>query len=1054
MPAGPEAAPAKVAKPTELLVAAPAPVPKVASVVVTPPAPAPAAPADPTGFHPELDGAEFVPGLRLRPGDVLSYALRFVNRGSEPAERNQPVFVHFEPAGQDCSAIAFQQDHELRLSTDMWQPGELVLDGPRLVEIPFETPPGKYQIHVGVFDRAGTGKRSFDQVVGTLEVDPAAPPSSSWRPEPAPQAELASARAALRARLRDPVVLDAPGWSFALDRKSGAWLLEDKQAQVCWSSNPDSESFGRVRWKKGERSLDLAIERFDSIEREGTALVGKRALGAHGGLGSLELRAERSPGTSGLRMTFTARPPEGWELETLMPLERAFMTTDADEGCTLAPNWLGQLKPADSGLPCDRWYGGDDVSMAMSGAVKQGAALMLAWLERDASLVMHASLEHSALVAGRRAQSLSLVFGPRARTLEIMPLGKGGYAEIGAAYKQVAQLRGLRKPWTEKRAANPELVKLEGAPEFRFSGLSRFAPGTRHNQSDESLVRLDTTFAQAERCVKHWREDLGLERAQILFSGWNRGGYDNGHPDVLPANAECGGNAGLQALSHSAQEHGYVFTLHDNYADIYPDSPSWDEQRVVRGPDGALKQGGEWLGGRAWRVCGSSQLFFAQRNLPELERLFHPQAIFLDSTLTCPLQTCYDAQHPMQWWQDQERRLELFGYARGVIGLVGLEGGREWAVPEVHWFEGMLTQKTVHRRDWIIAPVFLFAFGDCIELLPMQADKLRPRDARKLLDLALCGQMPSYAFGPQAYFEEAQTEALPVVPEAGPFQSRDTREFRLALHWKVLGDLSEDYRVFVHFVRPGAKNREGIVFQADHDTPVPTSKWRAGDSRVSGALPVRLPPSESEEEQWEVRVGLARNGVRRVLAAPDGDDGMVTVGMLRRGNDALSFEPATRTADSCFARGDGGWAQGLSSTDRMIKNSYEVLTWLNRLAITRGMTGHRFLAADRSVEESRFGDCVVTANFGEREFVVGETSLPQFGFLIESPGFVAFHATRRGTREYAGGALFTLRALDGGALAKARQIRVFHAFGPEGIDVEGRSFEVRREVLVDGPASR
>ena len=47
----------------------------------------------------------------------------------------------------------------------------------------------------------------------------------------------------------------------------------------------------------------------------------------------------------------------------------------------------------------------------------------------------------------------------------------------------------------------------------------------------------------------------------------------------------------------------------------------------------------------------------------------------------------------------------------------------------------------------------------------------------------------------------------------------------------------------------------------------------------TGGLPVSIPASESEESQWEVRVGLARDGERYLLATPDSDDGMVTVGV-------------------------------------------------------------------------------------------------------------------------------------------------------------------------------
>lgn len=1005
-----------------------------------------------TEFHPVLESAEFVPGLRVRPGDVFSYALDFVNRGTRPDDRQEAVFVHIEREG-DCTKLAFQLDHDLRLLTDMWMPGERVLDGPRLAGVPLETPPGEYEIHVGLFDRDGDGSRSFDARIGTLAVDPEAPPTANWRPEPLPEAELARRRAALRTRLLDPVWLRDEDWSFALDRASGAFLLVDTRSGVVWSSDPDSTRLGRVRFRCGKRSIDLALERFGRIEARGEGLVAHAALGRGGEEGgSVDLVFERSPQTRGLRVSAQAHPPPGFELETLTLFERAFTTTDADDGALIAPNWLGQLKPAGAGLPCERWYGGDDVAMAMSGALKQGSALLVAWLDPDASLILHAALEDAPLCAGRRAQSLSLVLGPRSSVVELVPLGPGGYPEIGRAYREIAELRGLRRTWSEKKRGEPRLELLEGAPEFRFSGLSRVVPATRHNQGARTIAHVDWTFDEVARCARHWHDELGIERAQILVAGWGREGYDNGFPDVLPSNPECGGDLALASTSCAVQELGYAFTLHDNYVDLYPDAPSWDPERIVRGEAGELRQGGEWLGGRAYRICGVEQLRFARRNLPAIAALFHPQAIFLDSTLTSHLQTCSHPAHPMQWWQDEEQRLELFRYARSAIGPVGLEGGREWAVPDADWFEGMLTQKTVHVRDWIIAPIFLFAYGDCVQLLPMQADKLRPRDARKLLDLMLCGAMPSYAFGAHAYFESVPAGALPVVPEVARFESRGTDELRLLLEWKVNGAVRDDCRVFVHFTRPGVKNREGIAFQGDHDPKLPTSQWKAGEPQRTGGTWFRIPREENEYERWEVRVGLARDGERLPLDVPDADDGMCTVGVLRREEGRLVFESAARTAESCFARADGGWAAGLLSTDRMIKNSYEVLTWLNRLALASGLSDHAFLTSDRSVERSRFGATTVTVNFGAREWVAGDTHLPQFGFLIESPGFVAFHATRRGALEYPGGALFTLRALDAPDFAHASTVRVFHGFGDAHVEIGGRVLEVAREARVDARA--
>ena len=104
------------------------------------------------------------------------------------------------------------------------------------------------------------------------------------------------------------------------------------------------------------------------------------------------------------------------------------------------------------------------------------------------------------------------------------------------------------------------------------------------------------------------------------------------------------------------------------------------------------------------------------------------------------------------------------------------------------------------------------------------------------------------------------------------------------------------------------------------------------------------------------------------------------------------------------------------------------------------------MTADRQVEKTRFGaDIHVTVNYGQATYVEGSTELPRFGFLIESPTFVAYHATRFRGVDYPGGALFTLRSLDGAPISKAESVRVYHGFGSPLVHVLGRVHEVRRE---------
>jgi hypothetical protein len=85
--------------------------------------------------------------------------------------------------------------------------------------------------------------------------------------------------------------------------------------------------------------------------------------------------------------------------------------------------------------------------------------------------------------------------------------------------------------------------------------------------------------------------------------------------------------------------------------------------------------------------------------------------------------------------------------------------------------------------------------------------------------------------------------------------------------------------------------------------------------------------------------------------------------------------------------------------------------------------GHRYLTPDRKVETTRFGgDLQVTVNYGAADFRMKNAVLPQYGFLIESPKLVAFHATSYGGTTWSEPTLLVAHVLDG-------RLRTYRAFG-------------------------
>jgi hypothetical protein len=277
------------------------------------------------------------------------------------------------------------------------------------------------------------------------------------------------------------------------------------------------------------------------------------------------------------------------------------------------------------------------------------------------------------------------------------------------------------------------------------------------------------------------------------------------------------------------------------------------------------------------------------------------------------------------------------------------------------------------------------------------------------------------------------------------------RKFKIAYGWRVETDVKENWYVFVHF---GAG--DPIPFQNDHEPARPVQTWRAGELIDDGPFDVTIPENITAEAV-EILMGLCRGpgGSERAKLPSCGGDRRVLVGRLRL-RPTIAFEkvaPGSPLGDPlCFARADNGWAEGLCLTDRFLKNTHEVLSPLADLTAHARLIRLDFLTANRAVRRATFGEdakapvATVTVNFGPADFVAksdigGDVTLPTYGFLIESPTFVAFHATSWSGRRYERPVLFTIRFERGRA-------RIFHGFGDAHITWHNRQFQVQRETDV------
>jgi hypothetical protein len=641
-----------------------------------------------------------------------------------------------------------------------------------------------------------------------------------------------------------------------------------------------------------------------------------------------------------LDLAYEAAP--SLKIEDFRLLDEAFSIAAADKGYVVVPAREGLLIPADSGVAFTHRFATSEYEgchMNMIGLVKSGAAMLVTWTDPYVAIEIKSAVD----AIGARGQTVaaSAVLRQSAKSLRLELLGKGDYVSIAAAYRKVVRANGLLVTWDRKIRENPGRVKYLGASNVKlWQALRR---RMNEDSTEEVSAEVNWTFDEAAQVAEHVKNDLKMEKVLFGLGGWTRRGYDNQHPDILPAAPELGGDAGFADCARRVMKLGYLFSPHDNYQDMYRDSPSWSEDWIMKTADGKLVKGGKWDGGRAYITCSRKAVELARRpqNLPAVKKLAGANSYFIDTTYATGLAECFDPKHPLTKADDMKWKQALSDYARETFGSFGSEDGREWAIPHADFFEGITgvsgasfaTKTLLSDTGGVAIPLFELVYHDAIA-----------------------------AYGKYGYDEARSAEY-----------------------------------VLEHMILARTLNYHSV----------PNHLYWKGASAPEPAAP------------------------------------------LANGKD-----PAL------FVRAENGWAQGMHPADRFMKNTHEILSPLNEITGKMPMMRHEFLTAGRKAQRSVFSDGTrtveVVVNMGDAPLqwtskMGGAIELPVYGFLVESPDFVAFRARTWSGRRYSAAPIFTLRSLDGQPLAKSRRIRIFHASGDAELLFRGSTRTVAKEAVVELP---
>ncbi|HEY5909179.1 MAG TPA: DUF5696 domain-containing protein [Verrucomicrobiae bacterium] len=857
-------------------------------------------------------------------------------------------------------------------------------------------------------------------------------------------------------------------------RPDESFELWDKKAQIAWRADAAPKRMGQVTLNAAgrRRQVDLTGGRY---ETGGNELLATFHPVSEQPDVALQVRVKALPDASVLEVDY--RAAESLNVESISLLDSLLGVTDTAGGYVTVPVREGLLIPADSGLAFEHRFDTsayEGCHMQMIGAVRSGAAILVTWPDPYTAVLVR-SVTNSPGASGRQQVTASLALRKSASSFRLQVLGRGDYVSIAKAYRSVAEARGLLVPWSQKLKQNPERAKLFGAANIKlWSALDR---RMNEDSTKEESVRLNWTFAEAAQVAEHLKRDLQLEKVLFTVGGWIHRGYDNQHPDILPAAPECGGDLALADCARRVMDLGYLFCLHDNYQDIYRDSPSWNERYVMKTADGKLTRGGHWAGGLAYLTCSKMALELAQRpqNLRAVQQLCHANSYFIDTTYASGLQECFDPNHPLTRADDIKWKQALSDYAREVFGTFGSECGREWAIPHSDFFEGLTGVSGTYYADAsltgklgaTVIPLFELVYRDCIAMYG-KYEYEPSRSADYVLHHISIGRPLNYhSIPPHLYWQQTTPGegALPVRPAVAGLRQTAPREFAVSYRWTretppgpKPDAVTNDWRVFVHFT-----DRSGnIKFQNDYQPTPSVANWQPGETR-QGPFTVTIP--EGLAGSFNVRMGLFRedNGQRALLPGRDNGQRSYLVGRINVAQDQIEFQPVGAPAQPSspaapFVRADNGWAEGLHPTDIFIKNTCEVLSPLNELTAQLQMTRHEFLTPDRKVQRTVFGAgsraVEVVANAGAARFTYdsksgGKVDLPPFGFVVDSPGFVAFYASSWNGLSYEEPSMFALRSVDQRPLSRANGVRVYHAFGPERVRLNGEVRAVRTGTVVE-----
>lgn len=306
------------------------------------------------------------------------------------------------------------------------------------------------------------------------------------------------------------------------------------------------------------------------------------------------------------------------------------------------------------------------------------------------------------------------------------------YNDMCKIYRRYVFENGLAATLAEKAARLPAIDGLIGSA-FVHKGIKTSVNPKSSFFDPEAPDKNNslTTFARRGEEMNEYHR-LGVQKLFLHLDGWAQPGYDNQHPDYLPACREAGGWEGLKGLADTLHQLGYFLCLHDQYRDYYKDAPSYSDDYACRLPDGTIPGHARWAGGPQSYLCPTQAPSFVRRNFREiLNHHIHPDGTYLDVFTCNEGDECANPRHAATRRDCYEYRSRCFRYLTVEGILPGSEEVSDWSMNTLvfcHYapYSFMLEEPGAPRMG-IGVPLFNLVYHDCV-IIPWMMERVNEQE--------------------------------------------------------------------------------------------------------------------------------------------------------------------------------------------------------------------------------------------------------------------------------------------------------------------------------------